>query len=104
MLVDILNDKGFYANRINNVHNTKMYYGGIELAGDVDGFTVTALIIPDYEYGFNYDIKNFREMFEDILNRHVCGDYFIPFVEREEGVGDVIETKPMVENDKSIKE
>lgn len=98
VFVDILNDKGFYANHINNIHNTKMYYGGIELEGNVDGFTVTALIIPDYEYGFNYYIEDFREMFEDILNRHVCDEYFIPVVEREEGMEDVNETKPMVEN------
>lgn len=91
VLIDILNDKGFYANY--NTENTKMYYGGIELTCDVEGVKVTSLIIPNYKYGFNYYIEDFREMFKDILNRHVCDDYFIPVVEREEGWEDAIEVK-----------
>lgn len=93
VLVDILNDKGFYANY--NAVNTKMYYGGIELTCDVEGVKVTSLIIPNYKYGFNYCIEDFREFFKDILNRHVCDDYFIPVVEREEILDEDIDLEQM---------
>jgi len=95
VLIDILNDKGFYANH--DTENTKMYYGGIELTCDVEGVKVASLIIPNYKYGFNYCIEDFREFFKDILNRHVCDDYFIPVVKRKEPIDEDINLEQMPE-------
>ena len=92
VLVKILNDKGFYAN---DNESEPLYYGGITLTADVHQVMVSGLVIPDYKYGFNYGITDFREMFEDILNRHVCDEYFIPVVKREEPIDEDIDFEQM---------
>nr|DAR94012.1 MAG TPA: hypothetical protein [Caudoviricetes sp.] len=94
VLTKILNDKGFYAN---DNKSEPLYYGGITITANVHQVMISGLVIPDYKYGFNYDIKDFRKMFENILNRHVCDDYFIPVVKRKEPIDEDINLEQMPE-------
>lgn len=86
-LENILYNRGFKVNTRSIVYKYRViytYFGGMELTYSIDGISVSVYEMPDWEYGFKANPIEFIEMFKDILNKHICDEYFIPKCERED--------------------